>query len=66
MTKNNKFVEYSFIINCMKLGFSIDNIKKYSYVDMLKFMISTIDKKNTKQGYRLATQEDIDRLVMGG
>lgn len=50
----------------MKLGFSIDNIKKYSYVDMLKFMISTIDKKNTKQGYRLATQEDIDRLVMGG
>lgn len=50
----------------MKLGFNIENLKKYSYVDMLKFMISTIDINETKQGYRIATQEDIDRLVMGG
>lgn len=44
----------------------MDDIKKYSYIDMLKFMLSTIDIKETKQGYRLATQEDIDRLIMGG
>lgn len=58
------FPEHSFLLSCLKLGLSIQDLKFLTYIDVLKIFLS-IEKTETKDEttVRSATQNDIDRLL---
>lgn len=58
------FPEHDFLITCLQLKLTMQDLKILSYIDVLKIFILTIkeEKSNTQKDYREATQSDIDRL----
>ncbi len=58
------FPEHSFIASCLRVGLSLSDLKKLSYVDVMKIILSFIDKdESRKTNYRVANQADWDRLA---
>ena len=65
-TNNNEeslFPEHEFLVSCLRMGLSLEDLKFLTYIDVLKMFISFIGKPERKDGVREATQEDIQNLV---
>ena len=56
------FPEHHFLLACLKVGLTIQDLKFLTYVDVMKIFLS-IDTKKEIAGPRKATQSDIDRLL---
>ena len=56
------FPEHHFLLVCLKVGLTIQDLKFLTYVDVMKIFLS-IDTKKEITGPRKATQSDIDRLL---
>lgn len=56
------FPEHHFLLACLRLGLSIQDLKILSYTDIIKIFLS-IETKEEKTKTRTATQTDIDRLL---
>ncbi len=62
----DKFPEHTFLALCAKNGINIEYLKLFTYVDIMKMLISFIDASNkeiNKNSVRMATQRDIDKLL---
>lgn len=60
----DKFPEHTFLALCAKSGIDIEYLKIFTYVDIMKMLISFADTSNNKQNsVRKATQSDIDKLL---
>ena len=59
------FPEHSFLLACLRLGLTIQDLKQLTYVDVMKIFLSIEKPKNGKKKEigRPATQADIDRLL---
>lgn len=57
------FPEHHFLLACLRLGLSIQDLKVLTYVDVMKIFLS-IETKKENTGIRKATQADIDKLLM--
>lgn len=55
------FPEHHFLLACLRLGLTIQDLKILSYTDIMKIFLSIETKKDEK--IRTATQADIDRLL---
>jgi len=57
-----EYPEQEFISSCLRIGLTISDLEKITYIEAMKILYSTLDKKeNTK--IRKATQADWDRLM---
>lgn len=54
------FPEHSFIALAFKIGLNINDLKELTYVDVMKILISYIDKKSEEQKL---SQEQINMLT---
>ena len=61
--KKEKFSEHAFISLCLKMHISISELKLITYVDVLKILVSFLPETVEKNGTRMATQEEIAKLV---
>ena len=63
------FPEFSFLATCLKIDLTINDLKKLTYVEVMKIIVSYLDfqKENIKENFevREATQADIDRFLGG-
>lgn len=57
------FPEHQFLLACLRLGLTIQDLRFLTYVDVMKIFLS-IETKKKETGARKATQVDIDRLLM--
>lgn len=57
------FPEHHFLLACLRLGLTIQDLRFLTYVDVMKIFLS-IETKKKDVGARKATQADIDRLLM--
>ena len=57
------FPEHHFLLACLRLGLTVQDLKFLTYVDVMKIFLS-IETKKKDTGVRKATQTDIDRLLM--
>ena len=60
------FPEHHFLLACLRLGLTIQDLRFLSYVDVIKIFLSIEPRKNKEvvtSGVRKATQADIDRLL---
>ena len=55
--------------SCLRIGLTLNDLKKLTYVEVMKTMISYLDfkkdEKKKKSNVREATQADIDRFLGG-
>lgn len=55
--------------SCLRIGLTLNDLKKLTYVEVMKTMISYLDlkkdDKKKKSNVREATQADIDRFLGG-
>ena len=62
---DDTFPEHTFIAYCLRVGLSLNDLKMLSYVDVMKIILSFIDKsENQKTNYKMATQADWDKLAL--
>lgn len=57
------FPEHHFLLACLRLGLTIQDLRFLTYVDVMKIFLS-IETKKKDTGTRKASQADIDRLLM--
>lgn len=57
-----EYPEQEFIVSCLRVGLTIDDLKEITYIEAMKILYSTIEKKKNKK-VRKATQADWDRLM---
>lgn len=57
-----EYPEQEFIASCLRVGLTIDDLKEVTYIEAMKILYSTIEKKKNKK-VRKATQADWDRLM---
>ena len=55
------FPEHSFLLGCFKIGLKYEDLKYFTYVDILKMFLSI--NVNKKEKLRKANQTDIDKLL---
>lgn len=53
------FPEHSFIASSLKVGLNVNDLKQLSYVDVMKILVSYIDKEEDKK----PTQSQINMLT---
>lgn len=59
------FPEHTFISSCLRIGLSLNDLKILSYIDVMKIILSFIDKgEGKKTNYKMATQADWDNLAI--
>lgn len=54
------FPEHSFVASALRIGLNINDLKELTYVDVMKILISYIDKKSEVQK---PTQSQIEMLT---
>lgn len=54
------FPEHSFVASALRIGLNINDLKELTYIDVMKILISYIDKKSEEQK---PTQEQINMLT---
>lgn len=59
------YPEHEFLISCLRIGLKLDDLKLLSFVDIIKLFISYIGKpeEQKEEGERMATQEEIQKIV---
>lgn len=57
------FPEHFFILACLRVGLTLEDLKFLTYVDVMKIFLSIENKKENPK-VRKATQSDIDRLLI--
>ena len=57
------FPEHHFLLACLRLGLTIQDLRFLTYVDVMKIFLSIETKKKDTE-VRKASQADIDRLLM--
>ena len=57
------FPEHHFLLACLRLGLTMQDLRFLTYVDIMKIFLS-IETKKKDVGATKATQGDIDRLLM--
>lgn len=57
-----EYPEQEFIASCLRIGLTIEDLKETTYIEAMKILYSTIEKKKVKK-VRKATQADWDRLM---
>ena len=64
-TKTNIFPEHEFLKICLDYGLSIEDLRKLTYIDIIKIFISSyMEKQEEKvEKFKEATQADWDRLA---
>lgn len=67
LPKNNKneseaLEEHQFIASCLKMGLRIEDLKQFTYKDVVKLMLCFVDKEDSRNTNR-ATQQDINMLL---
>lgn len=55
------FPEHEYVASCLRIGLSISDLEKLTYMDCLKILLSFITEPEETE--RTATQEDIDKLL---
>lgn len=65
-SKNSIFPEHEFLKICLDYGLSVEYLKKFTYIDIMKIFISSYieNKENKKQRFKEATQNDWDKLAL--
>ncbi len=65
-TERSIFPEHEFLITCLQLKLTIQDLKILSYIDVMKMSILTLNtvKEDDCDKARKATQLDIDKLLM--
>ena len=61
------FPEHHFLLACLRLGLTMQDLRFLTYVDVMKIFLSIENNKAGKTDVsraRKATQADIDRLLM--
>ena len=63
--KEDLFPEHAFLGTCLKIGLSLTDLERLTYVDVLKIFLSLSESKTnlSENGTRKANQRDIDRLL---
>lgn len=59
------FPEHEFLLSCFRINIHIEDLKKLTYVDILKMMLPLLKKSNSKEEERKATQNDINIFLKG-
>lgn len=59
---SEEYPEQEFIASCLRIGLTIEDLKEITYIEAIKILYSTIEKKKVKK-VRKATQADWDRLM---
>nr|DAV12770.1 MAG TPA: hypothetical protein [Caudoviricetes sp.] len=59
---SEEYPEQEFIASCLRIGLTIEDLKEITYIEAMKILYSTIEKKKVKK-VRKATQADWDRLM---
>lgn len=64
-TNKSIFPEHSFLLTCLQLKLTIQDLKTLTYIDVMKMFVLTLDlkKEESNQNYRKATQLDIDKIL---
>ena len=57
------FPEHHFLLACLRLGLTIQDLRFLTYVDVMKIFLSIESKKEKKTKYKESTQADWDRLA---
>ena len=57
------FPEHHFLLACLRLGLTMQDLRFLTYVDVMKIFLSIESKKKDTE-VRKASQADIDRLLM--
>lgn len=55
------FPEHEFVASCLRVGISISDLEKLTYMDCMKILLTFIDQN--QETTKTATQEDIDKLL---
>ena len=63
-TQKQDYPEYEFIASCLRVGLTINDLDKMTYIEAQKILYSFLDKSDSKI-IRQATQADIDRFLGG-
>ena len=58
---NNLFPAHSFEASCLRVGISLNDLKKRTYVSIMKVLFSFLNTNNSKT--REANQIDIDKFM---
>lgn len=56
--KTSVFPEHEFLATCIKFGFTIQDLKQLTYIEVMKTLYTQIETKTKR-----ATQKDWDRLA---
>lgn len=60
-----EYPEQEFIASCLRVGLTIKDLEELTYIEAMKVLYSFLEKKSTKKpNERIATQADIDNLLM--
>lgn len=65
-SEESLFPEHHFLLACLKLGLTIQDLRFLTYIDVMKIFLSIERGENTKKNtsrIRKATQADIDKLL---
>lgn len=62
---DNKYPEHDFLLSCLNLGLKYDDLKHFTYVDIMKVFLSSYksSQKTKKEDVREATQADINNFL---
>ncbi len=55
------FPEHEFVASCLRVGISISDLEKLTYMDCIKILLTFIGQN--QETTKTATQEDIDKLL---
>ena len=62
-TQKQDYPEYEFIASCLRVGLTINDLDKMTYIEVQKILYSFLEKEKDNVKVRKATQEDWDRLM---
>ena len=57
------FPEHEFIGSCLRVGLTISDLEKLTYIDVMKILLTFINNNKETTNQRIATQRDIDKLL---
>lgn len=66
-TEKSIFPEHDFLISCLQLKLTIEDLKILTYIDVMKMFVLTLNitkNENRDKQVREATQADIDKFLM--
>lgn len=57
-----EYPEQEFIASCLRVGLTMNDLEKLTYIEIMKVLYSFLEKNKNKE--RKATQVDIDKFLM--